>query len=79
MAKGGSIQFVCNADAHATAERRSSSDTLTVVSGRWAYCPSDAKGQGHEWQETDGVTIEELRSGLPKGRFAQLPAEERSR
>jgi hypothetical protein len=79
MAKGGSIQFVCIADAHATAERRSSSDTLTVVSGRWAYCPSDAKGQGHEWQETDGVTLEALRSGLPKGRLAQLPAEDRGR
>lgn len=79
MAKGGSIQFVCIADAHVTAERRSSSDTLTVVSGRWAYCPFDAKGEGHDWQETDGVTLEVLRSGLPKGRLAQLPAEDRSR
>lgn len=76
---GGSIQFVCTADAHATVNRGSSSDTLTVVSGRWAYCPFDAKGGGHEWRETEGVTIEVLRSGLPKGPLAKLPAEDRSR
>jgi hypothetical protein len=79
MAKGGTIHYVCITDAHATRERRSSSDTLTVVSGRWAFCPSDAKGQGHEWQETEGVTIEALRSGLAKGGLTQLPAEDRSR
>jgi len=79
MAKSGSIHYVCIADAHATRERRSSSDTLTVVAGRWAYCGFDAKGEGHKWTETEGVTIEALRSGLPKGRLAQLPAEDRSR
>ncbi len=79
MAKSGTIHYVCIAGAHATRERKSSSDTLTVVSGRWAFCPSDAKGEGHEWQETEGVTIEALRSGLTKGRLAQLPAEDRSR
>jgi hypothetical protein len=79
MQKGGMINYVCIADAHVTSERRSSSDTLTVVSGRWAFCPSDAKGEGHQWQETEGMTIETLRSGLPKGRLAQLPAEDRSR
>lgn len=80
MAKSGTVHYVCIAGAHATRERKSSSDTLTVVSGRWAFCPSDAKGEGHEWQETPGgVTIEALRSGLAKGRFAQLPAEDRHR
>ena len=79
MAKAGTIHFVCIADAHLTAERRSSSDTLTVVSGRWAFCPSDAKREGHQWQETDGLTLEVLRSGLPKNAFAKLPAEDRSR
>jgi hypothetical protein len=44
-----------------------------------AYCAFDAKGEGHEWQETEGMTIEALRSGLSKGRLAQLPAEDRSR
>jgi hypothetical protein len=79
MAKGGTIHFVCIADAHVTSERGSSSDTLTIVSGRWAFCPADAKGEGHQWQETEGMTIEALRFGLPKDRLAQLPAEDRSR
>jgi hypothetical protein len=79
MASKGSIHFVCIADAHVTAEHRSSSDTLTIISGRWAFCPYDAKGEGHEWHETEGVTLEMLRSGLPKNALAQLPAEDRSR
>ena len=79
MAKGGLIHYVCIADTHLSSARVSSSDTLTVVSGRWAFCAFDAKGEGHEWRETEGVTIEALRSGFPKGRLAQLPAEDRSR
>jgi len=79
MAKGGLIHYICIADAHASRETRSASDTITIVSGRWAYCALDAKGEGHEWRETDGVTIEALRSGLPRGRLTELPAEDRSR
>lgn len=79
MAKGGLVNYVCIADAHVSRQTRSSSDTLTVVAGRWAYCAFDAKGEGHEWRETDGVTLEVLRSGLPHGRLAQLPVEDRSR
>lgn len=79
MAKGGLIHFVCIADAHATRESKSASDTLTVVSGRWAYCAYDAQGEGHDWRETEGLTIETLRSGLLRGRFSELPAADRSR
>ena len=79
MAKGGLIHYVCIADAHMSSVRTSSSDTLTVVSGRWAFFAFDAKGEGHDWRETEGVTIEALRSGFPKGRLAQLAAEDRSR
>lgn len=79
MSKAGLIHYVCIADAHASRESKSKSDTLTVVSGRWAYCGFDARGEGHEWHETEGLTIEVLRSGLPQGRFAKLPAEDRSR
>lgn len=79
MAKGGLIHYVCIADAHASPQRKSASDTLTVIAGRWAYCPFDAKGEDHEWRETEALTIESLRSGLPHGRLAQLPAEQRSR
>ena len=79
MAKGGLIHFVCIAEAHISSVRQSTSDTLTVVSGRWAFCAFDAKGEGHDWRETEGVTIEALRSGFPRARFVQLPAEDRSR
>lgn len=79
MAKGGLIHYVCIADAHASRESKSSSDTLTVVSSRWAYCAFDVRADGHDWRETEGVTIEVLRSGLPHGRLARLPAEDRSR
>jgi hypothetical protein len=79
VAKGGLVHYVCIADAHVSRESKSASDTLTVVSGRWAYCAFDAQGDGHEWRETDGVTIEALRSGLLRGRFSELPAEDRSR
>jgi len=79
MANGGLIHYVCIADAHVSSVRTSTSDTLTVVAGRWAFCAFDAKGDGHDWRETEGVTIEALRFGLPKSRFAQLPVEDRSR
>lgn len=79
MSKGGLIHYVCIADAHAGRESKSSSDTLTVVANRWAYCAFDARAESHEWQETEGVTIEMLRSGLARSRFAQLPGEDRSR
>ncbi len=79
MSKGGLIHYVCIADAHASRESRSSSDTLTIVTNRWAYCAFDARADGHKWQETEGVTIEMLRSGLTRGALAHLPAEDRSR
>lgn len=79
MMKGGLIHYVCIADAHVSRESSSKSDTLTVFSNKWAFCPLDARAEGHEWHETEGLTIEVLRSGLPQGRFARLPAEDRSR
>jgi hypothetical protein len=79
LAKGGLVHFVCIADAHATRETKSSSDTLTVISNQWAYCAFDAKAEGHEWHETEGVAFEGLRSGLSHGRLSKLPAEDRSR
>jgi hypothetical protein len=40
LMESGSIHYVCIADAHVTADRRPSSDTLTMASGRWAFCRS---------------------------------------
>jgi hypothetical protein len=74
----GLIHYVCIADAHSSRESRSDSDTLTIVSGRWAYCGGGTQNEGHDWRETDGVTIELLRTGLPHGRLAQLPLEDRA-
>lgn len=79
MSKGGLIKYVCISDAHVSRQARSTSDTLTIVAGRWAYCAFDARAEGHDWRETEGVTVEALRSGLPHGRLAQLPAEDRGR
>jgi hypothetical protein len=76
---GGLIHYVCIADAHASRESKSRSDTLTVVANRWAYCAFDARAEGHEWRETEGVTLEVLRAGHPHGRLAQLPTGGRSR
>ena len=78
MAKSGLVHFVCIADAHATRETKSSSDTLTVVSNQWAYCAFDAKAEGHEWHETEGVTFEGLRSG-PRSEERRVGKECRSR
>lgn len=76
MDKGGLIHYVCMADAHVSRETTSSSDTLTIVSGRWAFCALDAKADGHDWRETEGMTIENLRS-VPRSRLAQLAVEDR--
>jgi hypothetical protein len=37
------------------------SDTLTIHEGKWAYCPHDVRAQGHEWTETGGQTLAEVR------------------
>ncbi|HEV8229919.1 MAG TPA: hypothetical protein VGQ86_08180 [Candidatus Limnocylindria bacterium] len=58
MAKGGLIHFICVRADHAPADGRMHPNTLTIVSGRWAYCPFDALIAGHDWRETEGLTIE---------------------
>ena len=37
------------------------SDTLTIHEGKWAYCPHDIRAHDHQWTETGGVTIEQVR------------------
>ncbi len=58
---------------------RESWQRVDFVSNQWAYCAFDAKAEGHEWHETEGVTFEGLRSGLSRGRLSKLSAEDRSR
>lgn len=47
-------------------------DKLTIHRGAWAFCPFDAGARGHEWRETGGVELDELRrrcglGALPTG------------
>jgi hypothetical protein len=37
-------------------------DHLTVHEGEWAYCPSNARTDGHDWKATGGVTLGEIQT-----------------
>jgi hypothetical protein len=39
------------------------SDTLTIHLGKWAYCPHDIRSKGHEWVETGGQSLTQIRLG----------------
>jgi len=54
------IQFRCVNEKHQE-QRSSTSDTLTINEGAWAYCPMDVRAKGHEWQATGGLTLNEVR------------------
>ena len=54
------IQFRCVNEKHQQ-QRSSSSDTLTINEGAWAYCPMDVRAKDHEWRATGGLTLNEVR------------------
>ncbi len=58
------VAFVCSAPAHRS--QAGSVDKLTVHEGQWAFCPYDAKAQGHQWDATGGRPLFELED--PKAR-----------
>ena len=35
-------------------------DKLTVHEGEWAFCPFDARAEGHRWKTTGGVDLESV-------------------
>ena len=37
-------------------------DHLTVHLKEWAYCPSNARSDGHDWKVTGGVTLSEIQT-----------------
>ncbi len=39
----------------------SGSDTLTIHERKWAYCPHDIRARGHEWKDTGGLTMTDLK------------------
>lgn len=61
----GLIHYRCRAPAHQQGADGRTPDTITVHEGRWSYCPLDARGDGHVWEETGGVPIESLRRAAP--------------
>jgi hypothetical protein len=53
------VAFQCAAPTHQAGE--AGPDKLTVHDGQWAFCPFDAKADGHDWKPTGGLTLSMLR------------------
>lgn len=56
---GARIGFICMAPAHLD-RNGAQVDHLTVHENEWAYCPSNARTDGHDWKASGGVTMGEL-------------------
>jgi hypothetical protein len=52
------IGYECAAPAHRDGE--GGPDKLTVYRREWAYCPFDARAEGHEWGPSPGLTLSML-------------------
>jgi hypothetical protein len=50
---GTTVAYECRAPSHRTRDG-GRSDKLTVHDGQWAFCPHDARADGHEWIATRG-------------------------
>jgi hypothetical protein len=55
------VAYECKAPAHQVGE--GGPDRLTVHQGQWAFCPFDAKAEGHQWMATGGLPLSMLRLG----------------
>jgi hypothetical protein len=53
------IAYQCTAPSHRTGD--AGPDKLTVHAGEWAFCPYDAKAEGHQWVSSGGLTLPMLR------------------
>lgn len=68
------VAYQCTAPSHQLGD--GGPDKLTVHDGEWAFCPHDAKADGHEWRRTGGLPLSLLRhTALGRG---EEPARERS-
>jgi hypothetical protein len=54
------IHYRCSNPKHQQANSNKS-DTLTIHEGKWAYCAFDIRAKEHQWTETGGVTVEQVR------------------
>jgi hypothetical protein len=53
------VTYRCTAPSHQSAD--GGPDKLTVHDGKWAFCPYDAKAEGHEWAPSGGLSLSLLR------------------
>ena len=67
------IQYRCVTEKHQEA-KAGNSDTLTVHEGKWAYCPFDVRAKGHEWDDTGGLSVNEVRMLVDRERSARAKA-----
>ena len=54
------VAYECIAPSHRSGEG-GGPDKLTVHERQWAFCPHDAKADGHEWKPTEGLSLTMLR------------------
>ena len=52
------IAFECAASSHRPTLMHP--DKLTIHEGAWAFCPFDARAEGHLWRSTGGADLETL-------------------
>ena len=52
------IAYECAAESHRAGE--GGPDKLTVYRREWAYCPFDARADGHDWRQSPGLTLSML-------------------
>lgn len=69
------VAYACVATAHRAGG--GGPDKLTVHEGEWAFCPFDAKADGHQWSRTRGTSLSALRHAA--GLRQREPSPDRSR
>jgi hypothetical protein len=65
------IGFMCTSAAH-LGKNGTQVDHISVHERAWAYCPSDVRGDGHEWKETGGIPLVEVESRVRSMRERSL-------
>lgn len=58
MARASLIAYECVAADHQPGVLHP--DKLTIHEGRWAFCPFDARADGHSWKATGGADMNSL-------------------
>jgi hypothetical protein len=71
------VSFECVAPTHQPGT--SHPDKLTIHEGHWAFCPFDARADGHSWKATGGADMNSLlhRVGLAAATSAADAATDR--